>query len=391
MRDGLLVAGWKFLHHPPVRESPFMTHANAPLTPTGPLRMVHRHLHDGVPQAHVAAKFRVSRLAYTEALEDEKAATTVGFFSRLFGSNRKVGWLYLPSRTPWKDIMSIVITGATGQLGRQVVETLLERNVPPQEIVAAGRAVDKIADLAQRGVHVRKLDYTDAASVGKALKGASKVLLISGSEVGQRVEQHRTVIEAAQREGIQLVAYTSIANADGSGMKLAVEHQATETLLEQSGVPFVLLRNSWYLENYTDQLPGVLAQGALVGSAGNGRVSAASRADYAQAAAAVLLADDQAGRIYELGGDEPFTMAELAAEISAAAGQHISYQDLPPREYAAMLVRVGVPEGGAEILADSDLGIARGDLLVNSGDLSRLIGRPATSMAEAVRSAVAAI
>lgn len=368
-----------------------MTHANAPLTPTGPLRMVHRHLYDGVPQAHVATKFRVSRPAYTEALEDEKAATTVGFFSRLFGSNRKVGRLYLPSRTPWKDTMSIVITGATGQLGRQVVETLLERNVPPQEIVAAGRAVDKIADLAQRGVHVRKLDYTDAASVGKALKGASKVLLISGSEVGQRVEQHRTVIEAAQREGIQLVAYTSIANADGSEMKLAVEHQATETLLEQSGVPFVLLRNSWYLENYTDQLPGVLAQGALVGSAGNGRVSAASRADYAQAAAAVLLADDQAGRIYELGGDKPFTMAELAAEISAAAGQHISYQDLPPREYAAMLVRVGVPEGGAEILADSDLGIARGDLLVNSGDLSRLIGRPATSMAEAVRSAVAAI
>ena len=299
--------------------------------------------------------------------------------------------MYLPSRTPWKDIMSIVITGATGQLGRQVVETLLERNVPPQEIVAAGRAVEKIADLAQRGVHVRKMDYTDAASVGKAMKGASKVLLISGSEVGQRVEQHRTVIEAAQREGIQLVAYTSIANADGSGMKLAVEHQATETLLEQSGVPFVLLRNSWYLENYTDQLPGVLAQGALVGSAGNGRVSAASRADYAQAAAAVLLADDQAGRIYELGGDKPFTMAELAAEISAAAGKHISYQDLPPREYAAMLVRVGVPEGGAEILADSDLGIARGDLLVNSGDLNRLIGRPATSMVEAVRSAVAAI
>jgi NAD(P)H dehydrogenase (quinone) len=216
--------------------------------------------------------------------------------------------------------MSIVITGATGQLGRHVVEALLERNVPAGEIVAAGRSIEKIADLAERGVQVRSMDYDDAASVAEALKGARKVLLISGSEVGQRVEQHRTVIEAAKVEGVELVAYTSIANADTTGMKLAAEHQATEAILQESGVPFVLLRNGWYLENYTDQLPGTLAQGAIAGSAGEGRVSAASRADYAHAAAAVLVAGDQAGRIYELGGDEPFTMAELAAEISAAAG-----------------------------------------------------------------------
>lgn len=285
--------------------------------------------------------------------------------------------------------MSIVITGATGQLGRHVVEALLERNVPAQDIVAAGRSVEKIADLAERGVQVRSMDYADAASVAAALKGAAKVLLISGSEVGQRVEQHRTVIEAAKEEGAELVAYTSIANADTTGMKLAAEHQATEAILQEAGVPFVLLRNSWYLENYTDQLPGTLAQGAIAGSAGEGRVSAASRADYAHAAAAVLVADGQAGRIYELGGDEPFTMAELAAEISAAAGQHITYQDLPAQEYAGMLAGFGVPEAFAEILADSDLGIARGDLLVSSGELRKLIGRPATSLAEAVRSAAA--
>lgn len=172
-------------------------------------------------------------------------------------------------------------------------------------------------------------------------------------------------------------------------MKLAAEHQATEAMLQEYGVPFVLLRNGWYLENYTDQLPGTLAQGAIAGSAGDGRVSAASRADYAHAAAAVLVAEDQAGRIYELGGDEPFTMAELAAEISAAAGKHISYQNLPAQEYAGMLAGFGVPEAFAEILADSDLGIARGDLLVSSGDLRKLIGRPATSLAEAVRSAAA--
>ena len=285
--------------------------------------------------------------------------------------------------------MTIVITGATGQLGRHVVEALLERNVPAGEIVAAGRSIEKIADLVGHGVQVRRMDYADATSVAEALKGARKVLLISGNEVGRRVEQHRTVIEAANAENVELVAYTSIANADTTGMKLAAEHQATEAILQESGVPFVLLRNGWYLENYTDQLPGTLAQGAIAGSAGEGRVSAASRADYAHAAAAVLVADDQAGRIYELGGDEPFTMAELAAEISAAAGTPVSYQDLPPQEYAGMLTGFGVPEAFAEILADSDLGIARGDLLVSSGDLRKLIGRPATLLAEAVRSAAA--
>lgn len=286
--------------------------------------------------------------------------------------------------------MTIVITGATGQLGRHVLEALLERDVPAGDIVATGRSIEKLADFAARGVQVRAMDYADAASVAEALKGAQKVLLISGSEVGQRVQQHRTVIEAAKAEGVELLAYTSIANADTTTMKLAVEHQETETMLQEAGVPFALLRNSWYLENYTDQLPGTLAQGGFAGSAGEGRVSAASRADYAHAAAAVLVADDQAGKIYELGGDEPFTMAELAAEISAATGSEISYQDLPAREYAGMLAGVGVPEAFAEILADSDLGIARGNLLVSTGDLKTLIGRPTTSMAEAVRSATAA-
>ncbi|MET4095406.1 SDR family oxidoreductase [Arthrobacter sp. UYCu712] len=285
--------------------------------------------------------------------------------------------------------MSIVITGASGQLGRHVVEALLERNVPASDIVATGRSVGKLADFAARGVQVRAMDYTDPASVAAALRGARTVLLISGSEVGQRVEQHRNVIEAAKAEGVELVAYTSIANADTTGMKLAAEHQATEALLQKSGVPFALLRNGWYLENYTEQLPGTLAQGAVAGSAGDGRVSAASRADYAQAAAAVLTADGQAGKVYELGGDHAFTMAELAAEISAAAGKPVTYQDMPAADYAGMLAGVGVPEAFADILADSDLGIARGDLLVTSGDLQKLIGRPATKLAQAVRSAVA--
>ncbi|KQQ99838.1 NAD(P)-dependent oxidoreductase [Arthrobacter sp. Leaf141] len=285
--------------------------------------------------------------------------------------------------------MSIVVTGATGQLGRHVIAALLERGVPAAGIVATGRDTGKLADFAARGVQVRAMDYTDAASVAAALEGASRVLLISGSEVGQRVEQHRTVIEAAKAAGVELLAYTSIANADTTGMKLAGEHQATETLLRESGVPFVLLRNGWYLENYTEQLPGTLAQGALAGSAGDGKVSGAARADYAHAAAAVLVAGDQAGKVYELGGDHAFSMADLAAEITAATGQEITYTDLPAEDYAGILVGVGVPAPFADILADSDLGIARGDLLVSSGDLARLIGRPTTSLSEALRTAAA--
>lgn len=287
--------------------------------------------------------------------------------------------------------MSIVITGATGQLGRHVVEALLQRNVPAADIVAAGRSVQKLADFAERGVTVQEMDYENPASVAEALKGATKVLLISSSAVGQRVEQHRTVIEAAKAEGVELLAYTSIANADTTGMKLAAEHQATEELLKDSGIPFVLLRNGWYLENYTEQLPGTLAQGAIAGSAGEGKVSAAARADYAHAAAAVLVADDQAGKVYELGGDHAFTMDQLASEISSAAGREVTYNDLPAHEYQQILVGVGVPDAFAEILADSDLGIARGDLLVTSGDLQKLIGRPSTPLSEAVRSAAASL
>ncbi|TQJ58590.1 NAD(P)H dehydrogenase (quinone) [Arthrobacter sp. SLBN-83] len=285
--------------------------------------------------------------------------------------------------------MSIVVTGATGQLGRHVLEALLERGVPAEEIVAAGRSVGKLSDFAERGVQVKPMDYADADSVAATLKGAERVLLISGSEVGQRVQQHRTVIEAAKAEGVELLAYTSIANADTTAMKLADEHKATEALLRGSGVPFVLLRNGWYLENYTEQLAGTLAQGALAGSAGEGKVSAAARVDYAHAAAAVLVAGGQAGKVYELGGDDAFSMADLAAEISTATGRIVTYNDLPAEEYVGVLTGVGVPGAFAEILADSDLGIARGDLLVSTGDLRRLIGRPTTSLGQAVRSAAA--
>jgi len=287
--------------------------------------------------------------------------------------------------------MTIVITGATGQLGRLVVEALLESGLPAEQIVAAGRTVDRIADLGRRGVQVRSIDYSQPESLREAFAGADKVLLVSGSEVGQRVEQHRNAINAAKEAGVGLIGYTSIANADTTAMQLAAEHLATEEILRDSGVPFVLLRNGWYLENYTGQLPVQVQHGAVFGSAGEGRVSAAARADYAAAAAAVLLRDDQAGKVYELGGDDAFTLSELAGAVSAASGKPVTYTDLPAEKYTQVLVEAGLPEPYAAILADSDLGIARGDLLVTSGDLSALLGRPTTPLREAVQAAAVSL
>jgi NAD(P)H dehydrogenase (quinone) len=286
--------------------------------------------------------------------------------------------------------MSLVVTGATGHLGRLVVESLLERGVPAREVVAAGRDVTRIKDLADRGVQVRAIDYDEPGTLGELFHGADTVLLVSGSEVGRRVRQHRNAIDAAARAGVGLLAYTSIANADTTSMRLAEEHQATEAAVRASGIPFVLLRNSWYIENYTERLGTILEHGALLGSAGDGRVSAATRADYAAAAAAVLVTGGQAGRVYELGGDQAFTLAELAAEIGAQTGRDIGYRDLPEAEYARVLVGAGLPGPVAEILADSDRGLARGDLYVAGGDLRRLIGRPSTPLRDAVAAALRA-
>lgn len=283
----------------------------------------------------------------------------------------------------------IVVTGATGHLGRLVVEALLDRGVAAQTIVAAGRSTDKIKDLADRGVQIRSIDYNDPATAREAFAGAEKVLLVSGSEMGQRTAQHQNVIDAAQATGVGLLVYTSLANADSTTMGLAAEHQATETALRASGVPFTLLRNSWYLENYTEQIGTYLQHGVVAGSAGDGRISAATRADYAAAAAAALSADGQEGRVYELGGDQAFTMTELASEISAATGREVTYQDLPVREYTQVLVAAGLPEPVAAVVAESDRAIAQGDLHVTSGDLSRLIGRPTTSLTDAVAAALA--
>ena len=282
-----------------------------------------------------------------------------------------------------------LVTGTTGQLGRLIVESLLGRDIAPSDIVATARDVEDVADLAAQGVVVRRADYDDPASLKEAFVGVDRAVLVSSNAVGQRVEQHRNVIAAAAEAGVELLAYTSVLNADTTGLALADEHKATERLLAESGVPHVLLRNSWYLENYTGNLATALEHGVVLGSAADGRVSAASRADYADAAAAVIAGGNHAGRVYELAGDESFSMSEYAAELTQASGRPVVYRDLPFDDYVSALVETGVPHAYAELLADSDRGIARGDLFSTSNDLSQLIGRPTTRLAYAVREALA--
>jgi len=277
----------------------------------------------------------------------------------------------------------IVVTGATGQLGRLVIATLLKK-VPASGIIAAVRNVEKARDIAALGVQVRHADYNQPLMWDDALKGADSVLLISSSEVGQRTKQHRAVIDAARRAGVKLLAYTSVLRADTSPLGLAVEHKETEALIRASGIPFTLLRNGWYTENYTAGISGALARGAVYGCAGEGRIASASRADYAEAAADALIAENQAGRVYELAGDTAYTLAELAAEISRQSGKNIGYVNLPEAEYRNVLVKAGLPEGVAALLADSDRGVSKGALFDDSHQLSKLINRPTTSLAAAV-------
>lgn len=278
----------------------------------------------------------------------------------------------------------IAITGATGQLGALAVEALL-KTVPAHDIVAIVRNPAKAESLTQQGVVVRQGDYNDEAALTAALAGVDKLLLVSSSEVGQRTAQHRNVINAARAAGVKFIAYTSLLHADKSPLGLHVEHVETEKLLAESGIPFALLRNGWYSENYLASAPAALAHGVFIGAAGEGKIASATRADYAAAAARVVSEDGHAGKVYELAGDNAWTLSELAAELSKQSGKTVVYQDLSEADFAAALKGVGLPEAFANLLADSDTGASKGGLFDDSHTLSKLIGRPTTPLAESVK------
>ncbi len=279
------------------------------------------------------------------------------------------------------------ITGATGQLGRLVIDVLL-KTVPADRIVAGVRNPAKARDLADRGVIVREADYDRPDTLPTALAGVDKLLLISSTDVSGRLPKHRAVIEAAQRAGVSLIAYTSMLHADTSPARLAVEHRQTEEVIATSGLPAVILRNGWYTENHLLALPAALEHGAFVGAAGVGRFSSAARKDYAEAAAVALTADGHAGKTYELAADQAFTLSELAAEVSRQSGKSVVYSDLSQAAFEGVLTGAGLSADLAALLADADAAAARGALFDDGGALGRLIGRPTTPLASLVASAL---
>ncbi|CAH3405446.1 Quinone oxidoreductase 2 [Citrobacter freundii] len=281
----------------------------------------------------------------------------------------------------------IAITGATGQLGQHVIESLL-KTVPASQIMAIVRNPAKATALSQQGITVRQADYSDEAAFTTALQGIDKLLLISSSEVGQRAPQHRNVINAAKAAHVKFIAYTSLLHADTSPLGLADEHVATEQMLAESGIAYALLRNGWYTENYLASAPAALEHGVFIGAAGEGKIASATRADYAAAAARVISEDGHAGKTYELAGDAGWTLSQLAAELAKQSGKKVVYQNLSEADFAAALKGVGLPAGLADMLADSDTGASKGGLFDDSHTLSKLIGRPTTSLADSVKGIV---
>lgn len=277
--------------------------------------------------------------------------------------------------------MKIGITGATGQLGRLVVEKMKQR-VNSDNLVALVRSPEKAVDL---GIDARPFDYGNPEAILQGLNGIDNLLLISGSEIGQRKIQHKNIIEAAQKADVKWIVYTSLLHADTSSLSLAKEHIETEKILKDSGIPYTILRNGWYTENYMGSVSGALQAGVLIGSAGDGKISSAAREDFAEAAAVVLTSDKQIGKVYELAGDESYTLKELATEISKQTGKKIPYSNLSEDEHVEILKKQGLPEGLAQMLAGFDDGASHNDLFDDGKELSRLIGRPTISLTEAVR------
>ncbi len=285
--------------------------------------------------------------------------------------------------------LKYLVTGASGQLGGLVIDALLSR-VPAGEIGALVRRPEAAAPLKAKGVSVRVASYDDPAALEAAFAGVERLLLVSSSEVGQRAAQHGNVIDAAKKAGVGFIAYTSILKADSSPLTvLPAEHVATEQALAASGLPYALLRNGWYTENYTMGVPTALEHGGMIGTIGEGRVSSATRADYAEAAAIVLSGELPAsGTVYELAGDSAYSLPEFAAELSTLAGKEIGYTDMSAEAHQAALIGAGLPAPVAEMLADSEKGASQGGLFSEDKTLSTLLGRPTTTWQETLKAAL---
>lgn len=281
--------------------------------------------------------------------------------------------------------MNIAVTGAAGHLGRLIIDTLITRGTAPGEITAIVRNPEKAADLADRGITLAVADYSGEAALTAALTGVERLIMVSASEIGQRVDQHRNIINAAKTAGVDFIVYTSLLNAETSTLPLAEEHRPTEALLAESGIDHALLRNGWYWENFASALDSGRAAGVFVGAAGSGRVSGAARRDYAEAAAIVATTAGHAGRVYELAGAPALSYPEIAEAVGEVLGTEVTYVNQSEREYRKTLEEAGMPAPVAEVFAGMEPLIGAGALYSESRDLQELLGRESTSAVEALR------
>ncbi|MCW8040489.1 MULTISPECIES: SDR family oxidoreductase [Acinetobacter] len=283
--------------------------------------------------------------------------------------------------------MKIAITGATGQLGQLVIQALL-KDVPASQIIALVRSEAKAASLKQQGVELRHFDYDAPETLAPALQGVDKLLLISANEIGRRTPQHKAVIEAAKQAGVPYIAYTSLLRADTSPLGLAQEHRETEALIQDSGLAYTFLRNNWYSDNYLATVQQIAESGVLYGASQDGKISSASREDYAEAAAKVLASAGHENKTYELAGSESFTKADLAQFIGQTAHKSITYQNLSADDLRQGLTQAGLPTHLIDVIVDADVQTAKGAMYSDSKDLEQLIGRKTTSIQDAIKAAL---
>lgn len=284
--------------------------------------------------------------------------------------------------------MTLLVTAASGQLGRLVVDALLQRGVPASDIVAGVRTPSKADDLSARGVSVVEFDYARPETLAPVLTGVDRVLLISGTDA-DRVSGHRNVIAVARDAGVGRLVYTSAPRVDEIDYALGADHKATEEAIAASGLSATVLRHNWYTENYLDAVARAADTGEIVAAVGDARVASASRRDYAEAAALALITDDLAGQTLEVGGDVAWTYDELAQAATEVLGRPVTYTAVTIEQLTAGLEAAGLDAGTAAFVAGIDDAIARGALSQTDGTLSRLLGRPTTPLVDGLREGLA--
>lgn len=289
---------------------------------------------------------------------------------------------------------TLLVTGASGQLGRLVLDSLLASGKSPASIIATTRDTAKLADYAAKGVIVRLADFDDAASLDAAFAGADKVLIISTDALdqpGKRLAQHKAAVAAAKEAGAKHILYTSMPQPDDSLVTFAPDHLGTEEAIKATGIPYTILRDGWYAENLFMSLPHALETGSWYTSTGEGRIAHITRADTAAAIAGAVLKAGNESKTYTLTGTKSRTAEEIAAIVSAATGKPLKVVHVTDAQLAEGLKAAGLPEGFIPTIVSFDANTREGKIASVTSDAETLSGRKPTSFEDFVAASKAAL